>query len=102
MELGLRTGSDSNGCSEYCREVNYSYLNLLNPTIDLRTKDAYKCEVFTSWSNPSPSLAEVGRVPFSWLSARSNQLSLDSLPREAGIRPMNWFEFKDLKEKLKT
>ena len=39
---------------------------------------------------------ETGMVPSIWLSAISNQFSLDNRPMEAGIVPLNLFEFRDL------
>jgi hypothetical protein len=40
--------------------------------------------------------SNTGSPPESLLSARSNQYSLESLPSDAGMEPLNLFEFIDL------
>jgi hypothetical protein len=57
----------------------------------------YKCFVLISRSSPGDAPDEMGIVPVSWLSARSNQKSFESKPIEAGIFPVNLFEFSVLK-----
>jgi len=48
-------------------------------------------------SSPGVVAVEIGIDPVSWLSARSNQLRFVSKPSEAGILPVNLFEFSALK-----
>ena len=73
------------------------FINMENP----RTREAYKCRLFTSWSNPEAPFDEVGIIPVNLFSARSSHSRLESLPRDPGIVPLNWFEFKDLEQMLK-
>jgi len=53
-----------------------------------------KCCALRSWSNPVLLSLEVGRGPVSWLSARSSQVTLESLPNEGGMLPVSLFEFR--------
>jgi hypothetical protein len=55
-----------------------------------------KCSALRSWSNPVPLSLEVGRGPVNWLSARSSQVTLESLPNEGGMLPVSLFEFTAL------
>jgi hypothetical protein len=57
---------------------------------------AYKCFVFVRLSNPGFVPSNTGSSPVSLLSARSNQYSFERLPSDAGIEPVNLFEFIDL------
>jgi len=57
----------------------------------------YKCCVLVRRSSPGVVAVEIGIDPVSWLSARSNQLRFVSKPSEAGILPVNLFEFSALK-----
>jgi hypothetical protein len=56
----------------------------------------YKCFVFVRLSSPGFVPSNTGSPPESLLSARSNQYSLESLPSDAGMEPLNLFEFIDL------
>jgi len=57
----------------------------------------WKCCVLVRRSSPGVVAVEIGIDPVSWLSARSNQLRFVSKPSEAGILPVNLFEFSALK-----
>jgi hypothetical protein len=56
----------------------------------------YKCFVFVKLSNPGFVPSNMGSVPVSLLSARSNQYSFERLPSDAGMEPENLLEFSDL------
>jgi hypothetical protein len=40
--------------------------------------------------------------PVNWLSATSSQYRFESLPKDGGILPVNWFEFSALEKKNET
>lgn len=58
--------------------------------------DTNKCSALRSWSNPVPLSLEFGSDPVNMLSARSSQVTLESLPNEGGMLPVNLFEFRAL------
>lgn len=59
---------------------------------------SYKCNAFVRLSNPGFVPSDMGSSPVSILSAKSSQYSLDRLPSDAGMGPLNLLEFKALHE----
>lgn len=71
--------------------------NIMSMNLILGTRTGtYKCFVFVRLSSPGFVPSNTGSPPESLLSARSNQYRFESLPSDAGMEPLNLFEFKDL------